>query len=68
MLIQRKLLLKPELFTKTHPQKQILTSKQFMQASHTKYKYFSVYTIQPNCAKNITDLFTLASTVSHLTF
>lgn len=68
MLIQSKLLLKPELVTKTHTQKQISTSKQFIQTSHTEYKYFSVYTVQPNSAKNITDLFTLASTISHLPF
>lgn len=51
MLTQSKLLLKPELFTKTHTQKQILTSKQFIQAYHTEYKYFSIYTVQPNSAK-----------------
>lgn len=68
MLIQSKLLLKPEPFTKTPTQKQILSSKQFIQASHTEYKYFSVYTVRPNSAEYITDLFTLASTVSHLPF
>lgn len=51
MLTQSKLWLKPELFTKTHTQKQILTSKQFIQACHTEYKYFSIYTVQPNSAK-----------------
>lgn len=49
MLIQSKLLLKPEPFTKTPTQKQILSSKQFIQASHAEYKYFRVYSSAQLC-------------------